>query len=75
MQLRRQNEKNTQNLMNIQLNLMNVLYLINIYEIYNLSSINHNKTLKKESFFALKQMLRMQNENVIMNNFNLHYFV
>ena len=30
---------------------------------------------KKKSFFALKQTLRMQSENVIINNFNLHHFI
>ena len=54
---------------------MNASCLMNIHDIYNLSSINHNKILKKESFFALKQTLRMQNENVIINNFNLHHFI
>ena len=54
--------------MNIKINSMN------IYEVYNLSSINHNKILLKKSFFDLKQALRMQNKNIVINNFNLHYF-
>ena len=49
---------------------MNVLCSINIYDIYNFLSINHNKISKKENFFTIKQTLRMQNENVIINNFN-----
>ena len=49
--------------------------LINIYNIYNFLSISHNKILKKKSFFALKQTLRMQNRNIIMNNFNLYYLI
>ena len=48
---------------------------MNIHNIYNLSSTNYNKILKKENFFTLKQTLRMQNENVIINNFNLHHSV
>ena len=75
LQLRRQNEKNAQNSMNTQLNSMNVSYLMNIHDVYNPPSINHNEILKKKNFFALKQTLRMQNENVIINNFNLHHFV
>ena len=54
---------------------MNALNSMNIYDIYNFSSINYNEILKKENLFALKQTLRMQDENVIINNFNLHYFV
>ena len=75
LQLRRQNEENAQNVMNIQLNLMNASCSINIHDVYNSSSINHNKILKKESFFVLKQTLCMQNKNIIINDFNLHYFV
>ena len=30
---------------------------------------------QKIFFFALKQTLRMQNENVIINDFNLHHFI
>ena len=48
---------------------------MNIHDVYNFSSINHNEILKKKSFFMLKQTLRMQNENVIINNFNLHYLI
>ena len=75
MQLRRQNEKNAQNSINTQSNLMNVLCSMNIYNVYNFSSHNHNKVLKKENFFILKQTLRMQSENIIINNFYLHHFV
>ena len=38
---------------------MNVSCLINIHDVYNLLSINHNETLKKESFFMLKQIVRL----------------
>ena len=48
---------------------------MNIHDVYNFSSINYNKILKKKKFFALKQALRMQNENIIMNNFNLYYSI
>ena len=61
--------------MNTQLNLMNVLCLMNIHGIYNPPSTNHNKILKKKNLFVLKQTLRMQSENIIMNDFNLHHFV
>ena len=75
LQLRRQNKKNAQNSMNIQSNLMNVSYSMNIHDVYNSSSINYNEISEKENFFMLKQTLRMQNENVIINNFNLHHSV
>ena len=48
---------------------------MNIHDVYNFSSINYNKILKKENFLTLKQTLRMQNEIVIVNNFNLHHFI
>ena len=47
---------------------------MNIHEMYNFLSINYNKILSKENLFVLKQTLRMLSENVIINNFNLHYF-
>ena len=75
LQLRQQNEKNAQSLLNTQSNSMNISCSINIHDVYNFSSINHNKILKKRNFFTLKQTLRMQSENVIINNFNLHHFV
>ena len=49
--------------------------LMNIHDVYNFSSINYNEVSKKNFFFALKQTLRMQSENVIINDFNLHHFV
>ena len=52
---------------------MNALYSISIHNVYNSSSINNNEILKKESFFALKQTLHIQNENVIINDFNLYH--
>ena len=54
---------------------MNISDSMNIHDVYNFLSINHNKILKKENFFALKQTLRMQNENIIVNNFNLYYVI
>ena len=54
---------------------MNASCSMNIYNVYNLSSIKHNEIVKKKIFFALKQALRMQSENVIINNFNLHHFI
>ena len=82
LQLQRQNEKNTQNLMNTQINSINISYSINarmssmnIHDVYNFSSINHNEILQKKSFFALKQTLRMQRENVIIKNYKLHHSV
>ena len=47
--------------------------MINIHEIYNLSFANHTKTTNLNNLFALKQTLRMQSENVIVNDFNLHH--
>ena len=82
LQLRRQNEENAQNSMNIQTNSMNTACSINarmnsmnIYDVYNFSSINHSEISKKKSFFTLKQALRMQSENVIINDFNLHHSI
>ena len=48
--------------------------LMNIHEMYNFLLINYNKILSRKSLFVLKQTLRMSNENVIINNFNLHHF-
>ena len=48
--------------------------LMNIHEIYNFLLINYNKILSKENLFVLKQALRMLNENIIVNDFNLHHF-
>ena len=48
--------------------------LMNIHKIYNFSLINYNKISSKESLFVLKQILRMLNKNIIINNFNLHHF-
>ena len=75
LQLRRQNKESAQNSMNTQSNSMNVSCSMNIHDIYNSSSVSHNEISKKKSFFALKQTLRMQNENVIINDFNLHHSV
>ena len=61
--------------MNTQSDSMNASCSMNIHDVYNSSSINHNKILKKENFFALKQTLRMQSESVIINDFNLHHSV
>ena len=61
--------------MNTQSDSMNVSCSMNIHNVYNLSSVNHNEISEKESFFALKQALRMQSESVIVNDFNLHHFV
>ena len=40
---------------------------------YNFLLINYNKILLTKNLFILKQALRMSNENVIINDFNLHY--
>ena len=69
MQLRSQNEEFSQNLMNTH-----EICLMNIHKMYNFSLINYNEVLLKESLFVLKQILSMSNENVIMNDFNLHHF-
>ena len=41
---------------------------------YNLFPINYNKILLRKSFLILKEILRMQSKNVIMNNFNLYLY-
>ena len=69
MQLRQQSEKFSQNSMNTQ-----KICSMNIYEMYNFLSINYNEILSKKNLFVLKQTLRMLNENIIINDFNLHYF-
>ena len=75
LQLRRQDEENAQNSMNTQSDSMNASCSMNIHDVYNSSSVSYNEILKKENLFALKQTLRMQNKNVIINDFNLHHFV
>ena len=49
--------------------------LVNVYNVYNLSFDNYNNIINKDDFNAIKQTLRMQSENVIIRNFNLHYFL
>ena len=50
-----------------------IAMMINIHEIYNSSFASHTKTTNLSNLFALKQTLRMQNESIIVDNFNLHY--
>ena len=69
LQLRRQSEKFSQDSMNTH-----EIYLMNIHKMYNSSSINYNEISSKKNLFVLKQTLRMSNENVIVNDFNLHHF-
>ena len=69
LQLRRQSEKSSQDSMNTH-----EICSMNIHEMYNFSSINYNEISSRKSLFVLKQTLRMSNENVIMNDFNLHHF-
>ena len=47
--------------------------MINTQEIYNSSLANHTKTINLSNLFALKQILRMQSESMIVSDFNLHY--
>ena len=68
LQLRRQSEEFSQDSMNTQ-----KICSMNIHEIYNFLSINYNEISSKENLFVLKQILRMLNENVIMNDLNLHH--
>jgi len=49
--------------------------LVNIYNVYNLFFDNYNNIINKDSLNAMKQTLRIQNKNVIIKNFNLHYFL
>ena len=46
---------------------------MNIHEMYNFLLINYNEISSKENLFILKQVLRMSDENVIMNDFNLYH--
>ena len=69
LQLWRQNKEFSQDSINAQ-----KICSMNIHEMYNFSSINYNEISSKESLLVLKQTLRMSNENVIINNFNLHHF-
>jgi hypothetical protein len=49
--------------------------LINVYNVYNLFLNNYNNIINKDSFDAIEQTLRIQNKNIIIRNFNLHYFL
>ncbi len=49
--------------------------LVNIYNVYNLFLNNYNNIINKDSLDVIEQALRIQNENVIIKNFNLHYFL
>ena len=51
----------------------NIVMMINIHEIYNSSFASHTKTTNLSSLLALKQTLRMQSENIIVDDFNLHH--
>ncbi len=62
----------------MQLHFMNDIIkqnLVNVYNVYNLSLDNYNNIINKNNFDAIEQTLGMQNENVIIRNFNLHYFL
>ncbi len=48
--------------------------LVNVYNVYNLSLNNYNDIINKDNLNAIEQTLRMQDENVIIKDFNLHYF-
>jgi hypothetical protein len=48
---------------------------VNIYNIYNLSFNNYNNIINKDNLDAIEQVLRMQNKNIIIKNFNLHCFL
>ena len=69
LQLWRQNEESSQDSMNTH-----EICSMNIHKMYNFSSVNYNEISSKKNLFVLKQTLRMSNKNVIMNDFNLHYF-
>jgi len=49
--------------------------LINIYNVYNLFFSSYNDIINKDSLDAIEQTLCMQNENVTIKDFNLHYFL
>ncbi len=48
--------------------------LVNVYNVYNLSLNNYNNIINKDNLNAIEQTLRMQDESVIIKDFNLHYF-
>ncbi len=48
--------------------------IVNVYDVYNLSLNNYNNIINKDNLDAIKQALRMQNENVTIKKINLHYF-
>ena len=50
-----------------------IAMMINIHEIYNSSFANHTETTNLNNLSTLKQILRMQNENIIVDDFNLHH--
>ena len=50
-----------------------IAMMINIHEVYNSFFANHTKTTNLSNLFALKQTLRMQSENIIVDDFNLHH--
>ncbi len=48
---------------------------VNVYNVYNLFFDNYNDIINKDNLNAIEQTLRMQDESVIIKNFNLHYFL
>ncbi len=49
--------------------------LVNIHNVYNLSFNNYNDIINKDRLNAIEQVLRIQNENATIKNFNLHHFL
>jgi len=48
---------------------------VNVYNVYNLFFNNYNNIINKDNLNAIEQTLRIQDENIIIRNFNLYYFL
>ncbi len=49
--------------------------IVNVYDVYNLSLNNYNNIINKDNLNVIEQVLRMQDKNVIIKDFNLYYLL
>ncbi len=49
--------------------------IINIYKVYNLFFNNYNNVINRDNLNTIQRTLKMQKKNIIINNFNLYYFL
>ena len=49
--------------------------IINIYKVYNLFFDNYNNIINRDNLNTIQRTLKMQKKNIIINNFNLYYFL